>query len=97
MVKEFRFNTGRLYGPGGQVIWARYDDEARTITFADLSRGIDGRFPCKQWNPSEHYVKNTTMSCYDRMAYSSDADTLRFLNNEASKLETAWQKLQGAK
>lgn len=99
MIKDFRFNTGRLYGPSGQIIWARYDDgsDGKThgsITFADLSRGIDGKFPYKKWDPGMHNVKEVVMACYDRMAYTSDADSLRFLNNEAVKLELAWKELE---
>ena len=68
---QVRWNTGRQYTSGGQVITARVQADG-SILFADYSRGVDGLIDKPPVEiDSEAALKAVVMRAYDSHAYRS--------------------------
>lgn len=63
------WNTGRLYGKGGQRMAAQYDQYTRTITFVDIDRCIDGTITQAGLIENAGHLYDVVMHRYDHGQY----------------------------
>lgn len=86
-VLNIRFNTDRPYTEDGQIIYATYK-QGGYVKFADVSRGLYGRFNPNADDLSEAELKLVVLSNYDRGDYEIPAAAYGYFL-ECKEKETA--------
>lgn len=84
---NIRFNTDRPYTEDGQIIYATWG-KGGMVKFADVSRGLYGRFNPNDDDLNEDRLKLSVMSNYDRGAYEIPAAAYGYFL-ECKEKETA--------
>jgi hypothetical protein len=84
---HIRFNTGRPYQEDGQIVYATWS-EGHMVKFADVSRGVYGRFNPNTEDMDEGELERKVMRYYDDGSYEQTSAAFKYFK-ECNRVENA--------